>query len=160
MQGNQAMSMINAHIETRPKPRRLWRIYLWLAVIAATGLALPNLCNAESFCRGNPTVTISAGSSGTYAPRAMTYAGSHLQYNLYTAAQLVTIWGDGSGGTQTVAQQITDACQYQFFNIGFNCSGSQSNTVYAAVPAMQNVVAGVCADNIIVTVTFLTFSWP
>ncbi|MDE2346275.1 MAG: spore coat protein U domain-containing protein, partial [Gammaproteobacteria bacterium] len=102
----------------------------------------------------NYAIALSTGSSGTYAPRAMTYAGSHLQYNLYTTAQLVTVWGDGSGGTQTVAQQITGACQYQFFNIGFNCSGSQSNTVYGAVPAMQNVVAGAYADNITVTVTF------
>ncbi|MDE2460276.1 MAG: spore coat protein U domain-containing protein, partial [Gammaproteobacteria bacterium] len=58
---------------------------------------------------------------------------------------------DGTGGTQTVSDQINGTCQNPG---GHDCSGSQSDTVYGNTPAMQNVVAGSYADAITVTVTF------
>ena len=99
----------------------------------------------------NYSIALNAGGSGTFTPRSMTAGASNLQYNLYTSAALTTIWGDGSGGTQTVSDQINGTCSRSG---GRNCSGSQSDTVYGNAPAMQNVVAGSYADTITITVTF------
>lgn len=99
----------------------------------------------------NYTLALSTGSSGSFTPRSMAAGSSKLQYNLYTNASLTTIWGDGSGGAQTLPDQITGSCQSPG---GHNCSGSQSDTVYGNIPAQQNVVAGDYTDSIIVTVTF------
>lgn len=99
----------------------------------------------------NYALALSTGSSGSFTPRSMAAGSSQLQYNLYTNAALTTIWGDGSGGTQTLADQITGSCQNPG---GHNCSGSQADTVYGSIPAQQNVVSGNYSDSIIVTVTF------
>lgn len=99
----------------------------------------------------NYSIALSTGGSGTFTPRAMVSGTSTLQYNLYTAATLTSIWGDGSGGTQTLADVITGTCTNPG---GRNCSGSQPDTVYGNIPAMQDVVAGSYADTITVTVTF------
>ncbi|MGH8280664.1 MAG: Csu type fimbrial protein [Gammaproteobacteria bacterium] len=99
----------------------------------------------------NYSIALSTGGSGTFTPRSMTSGTSQLQYNLYTTASLTTIWGDGSGGTQTVADMITGTCTGPG---GRNCSGSQPDTVYGNIPATQNVVAGSYTDTINVTVAF------
>ena len=83
------------------------------------------------------TISISAG-SGTFASRAMTNGSYQLNYNLFTDPQRLTIWGDGTGGTATVA--ATD-------------SGA-TYTVYGMIPALQNVHAGGYFDTLTVTVTY------
>jgi spore coat protein U-like protein len=95
-------------------------------------------------------IALSTGSGGSFNPRAMSFGSAQLQYNLYTDANLSTIWGDGSAGTQTVPGTISATC-----NPGGNkCSGQLTSTVYGNIPAMQNVVAGNYNDNITVTVSF------
>jgi spore coat protein U-like protein len=61
-----------------------------------------------------------------------------LNYNLYTTASRTTVWGDGTGGTSTLN------------GLAFGAT----HTVYATVPARQNVRVGQYTDNIIVTLTF------
>jgi spore coat protein U-like protein len=83
------------------------------------------------------TISISTG-SGTFASRAMTNGSYQLNYNLFTDPHRLTIWGDGTGGTATVA--ATD-------------SGA-TYTVYGMIPALQNVHAGGYFDTLTVTVTY------
>ena len=102
----------------------------------------------------NYSMALSTGSNGSFASRTMKFGANALQYNLYASPQLLTIWGDGTAGTQTVSDQIIGTCQNQFFGIGFNCSGSRSDTVYGGIPALQNAVPSSYADSITVTVNF------
>jgi len=82
------------------------------------------------------TIALSTG-SGTYSSRSLKNGANVLSYNLFTDATRLTIWGDGSSGTQTV-------------------SGSSTNgtfTVYGRVAARQNVKAGSYTDSVTVTIT-------
>lgn len=83
------------------------------------------------------TISLSAG-FGTFASRVMTNGSYQLEYNLFTDPQRLTVWGDGSSGTATVSDTGTGG----------------SYTVYALVPALQNVTAGSYSDTITVTVTY------
>lgn len=83
------------------------------------------------------TLSLSTG-GGSYAQRQLSGSGAVLDYNLYTSASRTVIWGDGSGGTSTVAGSGEDV----------------NHTVYGSIPAQQNVKAGSYGDTIIVTVTF------
>lgn len=99
-------------------------------------------------------IALSTGSSGSFTPRNMTSGTSALQYNLYTTAALSTIWGDSTGGTQTLSGSLTGSCQLVFFFYTCNTAVSQNSTTYGNIPAMQNIVAGNYADTITVTVSF------
>ncbi len=96
------------------------------------------------------SVALSSGSAGSFTPRLMSTGTAHLQYNLYTDTTLTTIWGDGSSGTGTVSGSITGICN----GGGNQCNGQQTSTVYANIPAMQNVPSGSYSDTISVTVNF------
>ena len=66
-----------------------------------------------------------------------------LSYNLYLDAARTTIWGDGTGGTQT------------FFN--HNPQGNNRDIVipiYGRVPAGQDVGAGTYTNTVTATVQF------
>ena len=91
---------------------------------------------------GTFTVAISTGQSGSYTPRYMTSGttGDQLNYNLYTDAARSLIWGDGSGGTQTVSQPFSN--------------NRVRLTVYGQIPALENIAAGSYTDSITATVTF------
>ena len=95
-------------------------------------------------CHGAGTfvAALSTGRSGSYTPRYMLSGTStdQLDYSLYTNVARTTIWGDGTGGTQTVSQ-------------AFNNNRTRL-AVYAQVPAQQNVTPGTYTDNITATVTF------
>lgn len=88
-------------------------------------------------------IKLSAGLSGSYAPRQMANGANRLNYNLYTAATRLNVWGDGSAGTSFVSGSTTQ-------------SGSETinHTVYGRVPALQNVAVGSYSGNITVTLTF------
>jgi spore coat protein U-like protein len=66
-----------------------------------------------------------------------------LAYNLFREAARVTVWGDGSGGTQVVT--VGD-------------SGPPGNpvtvTIFGRVPAGQWVAAGTYADTLVLTIEF------
>jgi spore coat protein U domain-containing protein, fimbrial subunit CupE1/2/3/6 len=83
------------------------------------------------------TIALSAG-TGTFASRLMTSGGYDLQYNLFTDSQRVTVWGDGTSGSVTVSATDTGA----------------TYTVYARIPARQNVPVGSYSDTVTVTVTY------
>lgn len=90
---------------------------------------------------GGPTfvVTLSAGQSNSYLARTMKSGGNMLNYNLFTSAARSIVWGDGSGGSDTV-------------RVGRNADTMLS--VFGQIPAGQDAAAGTYADNIVVTVNF------
>ena len=55
----------------------------------------------------NIIVTLSRGSSSAFDPRTMKNGAEVLNYNLYREATFQTIWGDGTGGTQTYTALAT-----------------------------------------------------
>ena len=100
-------------------------------------------------CRTDYTVRLSTGTSGSYSPRQLASGANRLNYNLYTSAARTTVWGNGTGGTGTVAGTISTSI------LGLIClAGNNNHTVYGRIPASQNVAAGLYSDTITVTVTY------
>jgi spore coat protein U domain-containing protein, fimbrial subunit CupE1/2/3/6 len=90
----------------------------------------------------NITITISTGSSGTFANRTMKKGAEVLTYNLYMDAAFANVWGDGSGTTTT-------------YHLGNPPNGTDVNlTVYGRVAALQDVSAGSYSDTVIATINF------
>ncbi len=89
-----------------------------------------------------PSITLTTGSSSTYAARTMLSGTDALSYNLYQDAVHLLVWGDGTGGTLTYTALIS------VLNVPV------SVTVYARVPAQQNAPAGAYADTVVVTIHF------
>lgn len=90
-------------------------------------------CDADT----SYTITLSPG-YGSYEVRQMKSGEHSLSYNLYTDVPRTIVWGDGTGGTQTLGASVAD----------------QAYPVYARAPAGQNPYVGTYTDNIIVTLTF------
>ena len=90
----------------------------------------------------NITITISTGSSGSFANRTMKKGAEALTYNLFMDAAFASVWGDGSGTTTT----------YHINNPPNNTDVPL--TVYGRVPALQDVSAGSYSDTVIATVNF------
>lgn len=116
--------------------------------VTATTLAFGNYSLAELRNQNNITVNCTAGTSytvalnggqaGQFNPRAMLNGTNRLNYNIYTAADRTTVWGDGSGGSQTVAG-----------------TGTSTLTAYGDVPANQTTAEqGDYNDTITVTVNY------
>ncbi|MGH8522968.1 MAG: Csu type fimbrial protein [Gammaproteobacteria bacterium] len=89
-------------------------------------------------------IKLSTGLSGSYAARQMANGANPFNYNLYTAATRLNVWGDGSAGTSFVSNGILVVL------LGVTVN----HTVYGRVPALQNVAVGSYSDNITVTLTF------
>jgi spore coat protein U-like protein len=56
------------------------------------------------------TISLSPGSSGSFGQRQMyplSGGGGRLYYNLYTTASFSTIWGDGSGSSATLSNNVS-----------------------------------------------------
>ena len=87
----------------------------------------------------NATLSLSTGSSGTYASRQMNNGPNKLLYNLYSDPAFTQIWGDGTGGSVPVT----------------TASGPQIifNQIYAKIPAQAEPSAGAYSDEIIATLT-------
>ena len=94
-------------------------------------------------CKGNgaATIDLSTGNSGSYFPRTMSNGIDTLTYNLYTTANLTSVWGDGTGGTMDVS-------------FPYQGNTTMSYSVYGRIPAQQDVTSGSYNDSIIITVTF------
>jgi spore coat protein U-like protein len=88
------------------------------------------------------TITISRGSSATFTPRTLRNGTAQLQYNLFRDAAFTTIWGDGTGGTGT------------YFIVNPPNNRNVVLTVYARVPAEQDVPVGAYTDAVVVTVEY------
>ena len=76
--------------------------------------------------------------AGSYAARTMAGGADTMVYNLYVDPQRTLVWGDGTGGSNTVAA----------------VSAQGAFTVYARAPAGQNLRPGIYADVVSVTVTY------
>lgn len=88
-------------------------------------------------------ISLSPGNSGSFAQRQLQWAGGpdRLAYNLYTTPSFSTVWGDGSGGSQTQTNLVTRTAPW-------------NATIYGRLPAGQNVPVGNYSDVITVTVEF------
>ena len=93
-------------------------------------------------CSGtkNVSIAISQGQSGTFQPRALRQGAESLFYNLFLDAARSTVWGNGSGGTETY---VTDP-------------GKNDVTVpiYGRIPAQQDISYGSYGDSVTVTINF------
>jgi spore coat protein U-like protein len=101
-------------------------------------------CNAPAQNPNAPIpviVSLSPGYSGSFAQRQLQRTGGpdRLAYNLYTTPSFSTVWGDGSGGSQTQSSMVTRDMPF-------------TATIYGRIPASQNVSAGGYTDVITVTV--------
>lgn len=95
------------------------------------------------------TVSLNAGTTvgGTLAQRLLANGAETLQYNLYTTGGFTTIWGDGTGGTGTVAGTGN----------GMSIGAANTHTVHGQLPdnaTNQDAPPGNYSDTITVTVTY------
>jgi len=92
------------------------------------------------------TLSLSTGGAGSYASRRLASGANTLQYQLYSNPGYSTVWGNGSGGSSTVASS---------FLLAVLVPVSATHIVYARMPALQSsAVAGAYSDTIMVTVTY------
>jgi spore coat protein U-like protein len=94
------------------------------------------------------TVTLSTGSSGTYASRELRAGNLALNYNLYSDAARSIVWGDGRPGTSVMSGSVTVGP-----GVG-NGRREDSRVVYGRVPARQDALDGVYSDTIVLTLEF------
>ncbi len=100
-------------------------------------------------CSQTYTVALNQGAYGTFAARKMASGSAYLEYNLFTTTGRGTVWGTGSGNGVTVPGAVTSSL------LNLVClPGSTNHTIFARIPANQNVPVGVYTDNITVTVTY------
>jgi spore coat protein U-like protein len=93
------------------------------------------------------TIALNAGTSsgGTLAQRLMASGANRLQYNLYTSGAFTTVFGDGTGTTQTSA------------GTGAGIATANTLTVFGQLPdsaTNQAAIPGSYSDTITVTVTY------
>lgn len=86
------------------------------------------------------SLSVGGGSGATFATRVMTSGTDTLDYSLYTDAGRTTVWGDGTGGSSTVASTGTGLVQ--------------TFSVYGRIPSSAAATIGVYADTITVTATY------
>lgn len=93
---------------------------------------------------GNSTMSISlsGGSSGNPNARTMLQGVHPLYYNLYSNVARTTVWGNDSGGGESVTASFPLSRSAKTFSI------------YGRIPAMQNAWAGAYRDSITVTVAY------
>ncbi len=89
-------------------------------------------------------ISMNAGNSGSFSTRFMNLTGQHLNYNLYQDVAHTLIWGDGTGGSNTVSDSYT----------AIGLSETNNYTVYGLLPTLQPIAAGTYTDTITVTVTY------
>ena len=112
------------------------------AALAANGAVKVRCSNGTPF-----TIGLSTGGGGYLQRLLANGSGQSLQYNLFTAANLGTIWGDGSNSTGTVSD----------VGAGVSATKELSKTVYGQLvnsAANQDAPAGTYSDTITVTVTY------
>jgi spore coat protein U-like protein len=92
------------------------------------------------------TVSLSTGSSGSFAARTLVSGSGTLLYNLYLSAAYTQVWGDGTGGSfaSTANLHVTTG----------NPTQQVLNPIYALISAGQDADAGSYVDTIVVTVNY------
>jgi spore coat protein U-like protein len=114
---------------------------------ASTG-SVKVTCSGRGTGSANVTlsVTLSPGSSNSYATRKMLSGANSLNYNLYWSTAYNQIIGDGSGGSFAGSTQP--------FTVPAGGSNFATGTFYGLAPAGQDVAPGSYADLITVTVDY------
>lgn len=110
--------------------------------------------NIESRNGFSALLTLSAGSSGSYAARTLRTAADTLRYNLYLDAAYTTVFGDGSGGSLASTLCYRGSRRDPCGGSGLTSGTPHDVTVYGRIPAGQDVAPGGFIDNLIATVTF------
>lgn len=92
------------------------------------------------------TIALSAGTSGSFAARTLAAGTQQLRYNLYVNSGHTQVWGDGSGGSSSVAAALplTAASPTQ----------QTSRTLHGQIGAGQDVGAGSYLDTLVVTIIY------
>ena len=96
----------------------------------------------------NYTVTLSTGTSGSYAPRVLAAGTSQLDYNLFRDAARTQVWGNASAGTTIITGSL---------KVGpgrGNGTRTATHVVYGRIPQLQDADTGDYTDSILVTLTF------
>ena len=92
-------------------------------------------------------IDITRGGGISYGARRMNSGANQLADNLYTDNTYLTIWGDGSGGSQSVPGGI-------LLDV-LGLSPPQTHWIYGRIPGAQTTaVPGGYVDTITVTVTY------
>jgi spore coat protein U-like protein len=87
------------------------------------------------------TAGLGNGSGANFTTRRMTAGSDLLDYNLYTSAARVTVWGDGTSSTGTLT--------------GTGTGSAQNVAVYGRIAASQTTAAiGDYADTVAVTISY------
>ena len=90
-------------------------------------------------------VTLDPGGSGSSLNRSMSNGSGAMMYNLYTDSSHTQIWGDGSGGTDTITNS-------HLLSLIFSIT--DDIPIYGRIPTGQNAEAGSYSDTIVATVIF------
>jgi spore coat protein U-like protein len=93
-------------------------------------------------CKGGGStalVALSSGQSNSYSSRLMRSAGNSLNYNLYTSAARIVVWGDGSGGSSALS---------------VNRNSTTTLSVFGQIPAGQDAAVGAYSDSVTTIITF------
>jgi spore coat protein U domain-containing protein, fimbrial subunit CupE1/2/3/6 len=88
------------------------------------------------------TIHLDKGGSPSFSPRQMRRGSETLNYNLYLDSTRSTIWGDGTGGTQTYSRANPPIFQ------------NVSVSVFGRIPAGQDVSAGTYSATVTATIFF------
>jgi len=95
-------------------------------------------------CTNTTPLTLSASAgAGSLAQRQLSSGVNRLNYNLFTNSARTAVWGDGTGGTSTIAAT------------GTGMLSNASLTIFSRIPKGQSAaVPGAYSDSIIITVTY------
>ena len=96
----------------------------------------------------NYTVTLSTGTSGSFAPRKLAAGASPLGYNLFRDAARTQVWGNASSGTTIITGSLKVGP-----GVG-NQTRSATHVIYGRIPQLQDADTGDYSDLIQVTLTF------
>jgi spore coat protein U-like protein len=100
-------------------------------------------CSSPDPSGSTMSIALSPGGSGNANARMM-QSGTHpLYYNLYSNAARTAIWGDDSGGGESVAT-----------NFPASSRSAVKLSIYGRIPAQQNAWVGVYHDVVTVTVSY------
>jgi spore coat protein U-like protein len=114
------------------------------SLVAATGVGTVSV-TCDEVAPPNVTLSLSTGNGGTFSPRRMSRVGGGgtLDYNVFTASGMTSVWGDGGGGTSTV-----------FLHRVRKNEGARVTNLYATIPPGQNAAPGSYSDTLTVTIAW------
>jgi spore coat protein U-like protein len=110
-------------------------------VFAATATDSTGVVSVRCDTRTTLSVQVGKGAAPTFLPRTLKQATTSLNYNLYQDSARTVVWGDGTGGTSA-------------FSVTVNANVTRNQTLFARVPANQDVPAGAYTDTVVVTIVF------